>query len=138
MNMRIHIDKWLSGVLFFLLMMLCTNVEAYKDRKFIHQEIVENQQRLMDKNNPIPSESQKDMDQPLTPIVMNKEAKDDKGDDNAVDVSDPEVDDDEKNDNNLNSTNVTKPAEKKLSFWSGFVNSLSMIFFVEFGDRVSF
>lgn len=30
-----------------------------------------------------------------------------------------------------------KKKGKELTFWSGFVDSLSMIFFVEFGDRVS-
>ena len=34
-----------------------------------------------------------------------------------------------------NTNNETKP-EIKFTFWSGFVDSLSMIFFVEFGDRV--
>ena len=35
-------------------------------------------------------------------------------------------------------TNSTKPKPDNSGFWKGFVNSLSMIFFVEFGDRVCY
>lgn len=36
----------------------------------------------------------------------------------------------------ISPSNANMNAEKELSFWSGFIDSLSMIFFVEFGDRV--
>ena len=110
MNMRIHINKKLAEVFFLFLLLLCMYAEAQKDNKFVHQETLENQRRLMNKV------------ETLDPTV------EDRG---SIATSAPEI--------IVNETSpTTGKAEKKLSFWSGFVDSLSMIFFVEFGDRVNF
>lgn len=162
MNMRYHINKRLVELCFLLFMMLCTNVEGYKDRKFIHQEIVRNQQRIMDRGNNFDPSERTDMERlvvPLTGTENTKEnedaaaagsngiyfgakVKDHKENDEDVEKEkEKEKDKDEKEDDigtNKTVSNITEPIENKLTFWSGFIDSLSMIFFVEFGDRVDF
>ena len=141
MNMKISINKKLAELCFFILMMFCTNVEAYKDRKFINEEVVQNQQRLMDINNISPTKDSDliaHMEEPIIKIIddiKSEEDDDDKKDDDKKDDDKDTTDDVNNNNSTQNETNKT---EKKLTFWSGFIDSLSMIFFVEFGDRVIF
>jgi hypothetical protein len=146
MNMKIRVDKRLAELCFLVLILLCGSVEALKDRKFIHQEIVENQQRVMNKNSLIITKEVIDTEKIQIPIVtekgnegddsalngLNQKAGDSDADIKGEETEDKEEEEKEKKEEKKNST------EKKLTFWSGFVDSLSMIFFVEFGDRVHF
>lgn len=146
MNMRLHIDKKLAGLLLFILMLLCSKVEALKDRKFIHHEVVENQHRIMNKD-PNPTNEQSDIAKISPPLIGQEDVE--KGESKVGNVltnnkakSDDEheehKDDNEEKPKDDESQNKTTPATKELTFWSGFINSLGMIFFVEFGDRVTF
>ena len=110
MNMRLHMNNRLANILFFVLFFICMNAKADTESKLIHKETIENQHRLME-------ESLRSL--------------------NEVDVEGGRG---SINDTVLNSTggveNTSSKDKKDNGFWKGFVNSLSMIFFVEFGDRV--
>jgi hypothetical protein len=100
----------LANILFFVLFFMCMNTHA-EDSKLIHRETIENQHRIM-------TESLRSLEDnnatgrgstnETNVIVVNNNTKNDTGDKN----------------------------KKDNGFWKGFINSLSMIFFVEFGDRV--
>ncbi len=117
MNMRIHINKKLAEIFFLILLLLCMYAEAHKDTEFVHQEIRENQQRLLDQADVVPAASNDRGSIATSGTVATQQ-------------------------NITNENNTTTAAEenkpKEFTFWSGFVDSLSMIFFVEFGDRVFF
>lgn len=120
MNMRIHINKKLAQICFLILLFLCMYSEAQRDTEFVHKEIVENQRRLMGTEE----------------LEFQGRALEDRGSlatsgSNATTESTNSTENDP-------SKGSTAPANNtnKFTFWSGFVDSLSMIFFVEFGDRV--
>ena len=98
----------------------------------MHQEIIPNQQRVVDKNIPITSKGLADIENDPAPLVVEKGNK---GDDAALNELNQKAGDLEEE---QKQKEETEPTEKELTFWSGFIDSLSMIFFVEFGDRVSF
>jgi len=97
----------------------------------MHQEITPNQQRVVDKNIPIISKGLADIENDPAPLVVEKRNQ---GDDAALNELNQKAGDLEEQ----KQKEETEPTEKELTFWSGFIDSLSMIFFVEFGDRVSF
>ena len=107
--MRLHVNKRLAELCFFVLMYLCMQAEASKDTEYIHQEIVANQRRAMEAT---------------SAHGELRLAATDRG--SLAEMT----------------ANLTSPpaaqteTSKDLSFWTGFADSLAMIFFVEFGDRV--
>ena len=110
MNLRWHINKQLANVLLFVLTMLMMRTEARKDVLLAQEETVANQLRSM---------------QPTSDILQKARTLEGRG--STEDVL--------RSSNTTNGT-TTKEDAKKLTFWNGFIDSLSMIFFVEFGDRV--
>ena len=109
MNMRFHMNKNLAEILFLVIMLLCMQAEAQRDNEFVHKETVVNQHRLMEVTGTDPSSAIAAANQTniITPA------------------------------SNSTKSNTTKEdKDRAMSFWGGFIDSLSMIFFVEFGDRV--
>jgi hypothetical protein len=88
---------------------MCTQVD--NDNKMLYKETVENQKRLM-------AETSKNR---------------------LKDIGEDEGRGGLSNTTATNSSNIIQSPnnETDTGFWKGFVNSLTMIFFVEFGDRVS-
>lgn len=109
--MRIQINKKLAEMVFLILMLLCMYAEAHKDTEFVHEETKVNLQKILDKTR-----------------VLDGIESEDRG---SIATSGTES----SSQNTTQETNTTKPA-KPMTFWSGVIDSLSMIFFVEFGDRV--
>lgn len=108
--MRLHLNSRLAKMLFFVLFVLCMHTVAEKDTQMNHKETVENMQRIV-------AESSR--------ILETNETEDVKQSQNQTYNKTIEKE---------NSTEALKAKDN--GFWKGFVNSLSMIFFVEFGDRV--
>eukprot|EP00826_Nyctotherus_ovalis_P065086 TRINITY_DN9559_c0_g1_i7.p1 TRINITY_DN9559_c0_g1~~TRINITY_DN9559_c0_g1_i7.p1 ORF type:complete len:301 (+),score=73.38 TRINITY_DN9559_c0_g1_i7:220-1122(+) len=135
MNMRMHVNKRFTEICFFILVLLCSSVDALKDRKFIHQEVIENQHKAMDRSSSeLPRESL-GIEKIQAPVIGTKRAK---GDDPAAGETVAEGGENDvapKEETEPKEEQQEKPAGKEFTFWSGFVDSLSMIFFVEFGDR---
>jgi hypothetical protein len=107
--MRLHMNKRLANLCFFVLMCLCMQAAASRDTEQGHQEILANQRRVL-----ATTSANGEL---LTPT-------NDRG--SVTEVT-------------ANATSIpttTEGAPADLSFWTGFVDSLAMIFFVEFGDRV--
>ena len=134
MNMRISINMKL-GVVFFLLIMLCIHTKANTNNKSINEETIKNQQRLFHTNNKLDlcqtQNDTGDYKSLLTSIDENRESNENSKETRILSDSNYLI----KLEKN-NETNPEKETEEKLGFWSGFVDSLFMIFFVEFGDRV--
>lgn len=117
--MQFHVSKRLVVFSCFLFTLFCGSAEAFKDRKFVHKEVVETLGVTKDNEMVIPHFTASTMKAENGGGVETEEQE------NKEDIDKP-------------ASNITEPTEKKLTFWSGFIDSLSMIFFVEFGDRVSY
>lgn len=116
MNLQVQICSKLSALLFFVLLMMCRHAHAFKEMAENHLEVVRNQTKLLDSGGV-----------GLQPL--------DGGQSSGRILDD---DDDEHKQNNSGEATTNGTSEDKISrpFWSGVIDSLSMIFFVEFGDRV--
>lgn len=140
--MKLAVNKRFTEFFFFIFILSCSCVEASKDRKSIHQEIVENQQRIMGKVSPTLPKEVTDIKMNEVPRFIENEKKDNSAGKTAGDSDEKgEIETEEKKEDHEEDNKddkKDKKKEQKLTFWSGFVDSLSMIFFVEFGDRVIF
>lgn len=107
--MRLHMNNRLANILFFVLFFMCMNAQA-EDSKLIHRETIENQHRLM--------------------VESSRLLRDGDNNSGRGSLTDTNV---------IVNSNITGDVDKNKKdngFMKGFINSLSMIFFVEFGDRV--
>lgn len=141
-NLRFLTSKKLLVLLFFIIIHLSNNVEASKSCKRVQREMIENEYRtprLEKKTASIkktaPSLEEVAENEIVTGnILMNKKTK--AVTKNEGDNLNEKITTDENNLENTATPTKAETTKKKSGFWSAFGSSLSMIFFVEFGDKV--